>query len=355
MLVVLGASGCETIRDLEAQSRVDPQTIALYRLAGTPEDKTKECPVAPTGRYANEHSRHADFNDRGPADNHTGAVPLNCFNFPTDATNAYSTAAEPQGKAYNAAVGQAKTGQEARYARNRLASILMKQSDDVCTVEMGRLVSRDAMVNTGLSIGDSGLSAAATVATGQMAKSILSGGAGLLNSSRESVNANVYRNIMSTAVAKAIENERGQLRKDILTHFDSSTVSYPVDEMVMDVNRYHQSCSFYHGLGLVLDAVSRSKLTESDSYVQISGEIANIDAELRDDRERIKGLAKKSAEYAALDKEIGTLVTRREGLIEKRTALAAQETAVKKDDSSDGGTTTTVPANPPPSGSKQKK
>ena len=193
--VLLGTSACETVRDLEAQSRVDPQTIALYRLSATPQDAKDQCPVAPTGRYANERAKKYAYNDRGPGDNHTGAVPLACFDFPGDAAarSAYAAAAMPQGSAYKTASGPQTQMLNARYARNRLASILLKQSDDICTTEMGRLVSREAMVNTSLSFLTSALAAAGGIVTGQTAHRILSGGAGLSNATRENFDANVYR------------------------------------------------------------------------------------------------------------------------------------------------------------------
>ena len=310
--VLLGTSACETVRDLEAQSRVDPQTIALYRLSATPQDAKDQCPVAPTGRYANEYAKKYAYNDRGPGDNHTGAVPLACFDFPGDAAarSAYAAAAMPQGSAYKTASGPQTQMLNARYARNRLASILLKQSDDVCTTEMGRLVSREAMVNTSLSFLTSALAAAGGIVTGQTAHRILSGGAGLSNATRENFDANVYRNVMSSAVAKAIEKERTKQRTDIVSQFTKDTLDYPVDRMVMEVNEYHQTCSFYRGLGLVLEAVSRDE--NSNEFTRLSGEIASVKEDIADltarkekagakEKEAIDAdLAKKEAELAKL-------------------------------------------------------
>lgn len=315
--VLLGASGCESVRDLEAQSRVDPQTIALYRLASTPQNESERCPVAPTGRYANEVGKRGSYNDRGPADNHTGAVPLDCFNFPNETDAAYSSAAkfEKNKNAYDQAAGPEQQKLQARYARNRLASILIKQSDDICTVEMGRLVSRDAMVNTGLSFADSALSTAAGVATGQLAHRILAGGSGLANATRENFNANVYRNVMSTAVAKAIDKDRTRQLALIDANSTKDTFDYPVDRMIMDVNEYHHTCSFYRGLELVLDAVSRNENT--DEYIRATAEIGMLKDELADLDARIKN---------ASGKEKTALIAKRSAKMDDLTAAESART-----------------------------
>jgi hypothetical protein len=170
----------------------------------------------------------------------------------------------------------------------------MKQSDDVCTVELGRMVSDEAMVNTGLSFGTSALSTAATVVTGKLTKSILAGGSSLFNATRENFDSQVYRNVMSTAIATAIEKERAKDRAAILGHFEDSSVKYPVDRMVMDVNEYHQTCSFYHGLTLVLTAVSKDQNTTQ--FASLSAEISSVKQE-RDD------LIARAAKAGAKEKE----------------------------------------------------
>lgn len=258
--------GCTAVRVLEAQSRIDPQTIALYNVASG----ITACPsMYSSGQYVQDASgklrwvpSSVSSRARAPGDFHDGAIPLHCLK-------------DESGKSIYDAALPATSGTNVRsVARNRLAAMLMKHSDDVCTVELGRLTSREAMVNTGFSVLTSGLSTASSLATGDVLKSILAGGASLSNATRTHVNAEVYRNALSTAVSKAIQTRRDEQRTAIISRFDDPADRYTVDQMVMEVNTYHQTCSFDRGLGLVIEAVSRPSETESAQLLRSQAVLA---------------------------------------------------------------------------------
>lgn len=290
-LAALPLSGCTRIY---AQSRVDPQTVAVYPqsipapVKGSP-DGSAACPVRV--RY----------------DTHRGAVDLDCFRFPGDLSNGPT--------AYQQAVGHDDL-------RNRLAAILMKHSDDVCTIELGRLTANEAAVNATLSILTSGLAAASTVATGDVAKSILSGLATTTNASRGHINAEVYRNVLSPAVARAIESERDRKRAAITLNLVKPSRDYSVDLMIMEVNDYHQVCSFYRGLTLVVDAVDRTKFDAADQQTSLQDAIDSLDAEIR----TTKSEQATAAGNATL---LATLNTQLTSYEEQRTTLVKQHTAVQ--------------------------
>ena len=217
----------------QAQSRTDPIRVASYTAA-----------------------RDQCVERRFPADRHVGTINLDCFMFNGDTEHAYTLAVRSP------------------VYRNRLASFLINESNTVCTREMGNLTANEAMVNAGLAIATTAFSTVGSIVTGSLASNIFSGLASSSNGVRGHINSEVYRSVLSTAVSKAIQNERDKQRTAILGHFDKTVTVYPADLMLMDVNNYHQTCSFYRGLGLVLDAVTRPTNTESGQLLRAQSVVA---------------------------------------------------------------------------------
>lgn len=181
---------------------------------------------------------HGDY-DCGVVDYDKG-IDLDCFQFPETVSSA---------TAYELAVGDMDK-------RNRLSSILLKYSADKCTVENAEVYAYEASFNTILSTVVTGLSTAATIVSGDQAKSILSGGAAFANGTGDHINSNIYRNQVTQAITATISGERERLRavmdsKRTLTHLE-----YSVDDMVRDANEFHQACSFYRGLELLLTSAT---------------------------------------------------------------------------------------------------
>ena len=130
--------------------------------------------------------------------------------------------------------------------------------------EMGRLTGNESTTNTTLSLLDTLLSTTATIVTGEQAKSIFSGAAGSANAARATVNAEVYRNRLSDAIEGAINNERYKQKTIIDDKLSSKDVGqYGLDQMIRDIDEYHQICSFYNGLVLVNKAVGATKPPEN--------------------------------------------------------------------------------------------
>lgn len=244
-------TGCASFNTLESQARVDPRSAAHYTGAGELALASKACQPQLRG------------------DSYAVAINLDCFRFPAtavDGQSAYSFAAS-------------KTD---RTDRNRLASILIKHSDDVCVKELGDMNAREAISNTALGVATSALSTIGAIVSGERAKTILAGGSAFTNATRDHVNAEVFRNVLTSAMARAIQGQRDVMRSAIRAKFSSGPADYNVDEMIMDVNQYHQSCSFYNGLVLVVDAVNRASPSIAGKYRDISAAIADLKAEITD-------------------------------------------------------------------------
>jgi len=279
--VCVAASACNTI---QAQSRVDPQTVAIYPAleAGT----TTTCVKKIAG------------------DRRLGAIDLDCLYFPGQTDKlAYQKAADSKG------------------ARNRLAAILIKQSDDVCTLELGRLTANQATVNAGLGIATTAFGTAGSIVTGQLAGNILAGLASGTNATRDHLNAEVYRNALSTAVTRAITDERSKQRGTLIQNFVKDKDVYTVDQMIMDVNRYHQVCSFFTGLQLVVKAVDRASFYAKDPRRTAALAVDNV-------RAQIASINRQLARKDITAEEKQELLTQRADLRTHETALVKAWTAL---------------------------
>ena len=195
-----------------------------------------------------------------------GAIDLDCFTFEEGGKLAYISARED---------GDGSV-------RNSLAEILIDQSNKICTVEKSLMLERQAEVNGYLSIATTGLYAAATVVSGELASNILSGTASLTSGTRDHLNTHIYRNQIIQAITSAIDNERDQVLSAMLVEFDKDLAGYPVERMIREVNAYHQLCSFGIGLQLVGDAVDTLPEHQDAARVQaIDSELLRINIELR--------------------------------------------------------------------------
>lgn len=284
LLLVL--SGCAS---LQTQSRVNPATIAAYG------NHDPNCPLT-----------------SGLQDTRKGAIDLDCFQFPEDqGTSNNNNGGAPDGTSGNPPKLPTETAYKKAVAtkddRNRLTSILIKHSDDVCTVEMGNLTANEAITNTSLSIANSGLSIASTIVGGEQAKSILSGLAAFAGASRDHANTHVYRSTVSYALAQVITAERDTKLGLIHAKYGVDEKAWSIDDATRAVNDYHQQCSLSVGLKLLMKAANNSADFQSNKTAR-----ANQDKIDRIERE-IKDLEARSAlvtdgAKTAIDNRINELV-----------------------------------------------
>lgn len=218
----------------QAQGRINPRVVAIY---------PNDCGAK-----------------RAEGDIRNGAIDLDCYRFP-ETVNATTKPKTYEGDtAYKTAATEGDTGLQ---ARNRLTSILLSQSDSNCTFALGKLTADEAISNTVFSTLTTSVSAAATVVSGNLAKSILSGVASVSSGTQSNVNLHVYRNQIAPTIAHAINIERDKLRKEITDKFNKSQKEWPIDLAINDVNRYNQTCSLYHGFEILLASAENSKNLEA--------------------------------------------------------------------------------------------
>jgi hypothetical protein len=196
--------------------------------------------------------------------------------------------------------------------RDNLANILIGRANAICSVELGRLTANEGTTNTALSMIDTLFSTAATIVSGEQAKSILAGTAGAANAGRATVNANVYRNKLSDAISGAIKNERTKQLQAINDKIATKSVSeYGVDQMIREVDEYHQTCSFFNGLDLVNKAVSETKPPENTLTTETKKASDAIDTQIGALLEQKR---KDSGQAATVDAAVKTLREKQTGL-----------------------------------------
>ena len=69
-------------------------------------------------------------------------------------------------------------------------------------------------------------------------------------------------------ITKAIDTERVRLLEIITPHLKQTAATYPVDEMIREVNAYHQACSFGTGLQIVMESVEKREAFDKMARVQ---------------------------------------------------------------------------------------
>lgn len=168
------------------------------------------------------------------------SIDLDCYKFDKDSQNT--------------AYQMASSGDKAEDYRNRLQSVLINQANFVCQLEKGRLYANRATMDSVFDFTSAGLSSASSIVSGDLAKSILSGVAGLSTATRSNLNANIYQNQLIPAITRVMDAERKDILISINARSKQTIADFNVDEMVRLANEYHQACSFEKGVQLLLNA-----------------------------------------------------------------------------------------------------
>ncbi len=197
-------------------ARVDPASVT------TRASEQSGCPL--TSQYNGDKKQSID---------------LDCYKFsPKDTETAYSLSTASRGEG----------------DRNRFQNILINQANFACQLEKGRLYENRAKLDSALDFLSAGFSTASTIVGGELAKSILSGVAGLSTATRSNLNANIYQNQIIPAITLVMDAARKDILIELKARSSQKVNDYSSDEMIMLVNEYHRACSFERGVQLLLSA-----------------------------------------------------------------------------------------------------
>ncbi|WP_136664975.1 hypothetical protein [Pseudomonas leptonychotis] len=173
------------------------------------------------------------------------------------------------------------TGSEATCTaeRNNAISSLALASENLCTEHRRSIYGNDASFNVTTGTFTNIFAGAATVATAQTGKSILSALALFSNAERSLGNETIYKQALVSSIDKKIVELRETKAEEINTKLDSQNVKqYPTSRALNDFYKFHYSCSFMDGLRLALDEGSQE--SDSRKLSRLKSNLTSLSAEI---------------------------------------------------------------------------
>lgn len=177
---------------------------------------------------------------------------INGTSFYVDGTKKINT----EGTAFKRAFQEA---QDDKNKRNELLNRFILLSDEVCEEHKGNILGNSANFNISLGGATTLFSSLATIVGAETTKTAFSAAATVTNAGRSLINEEVYYNSFAIAIIKAIDREREIERLNLKNEMDKNTSQYTIVQGILDVNVYHNSCSFQNGLKIVSESVDRRK------------------------------------------------------------------------------------------------
>jgi len=153
--------------------------------------------------------------------------------------------------------------------RNDLMDYLVGNSDKICDAHKAGIISTASMTNLGLTEVSTILSGLGAILTPASTVRALSGAAAITSATNANINQATYQSLVTEAVVGSIEQTRRDKLANLLLNREKALAAYSVDQMLVDVNAYHQSCSFYAGLVSLNKAVERINPTSTELEARI--------------------------------------------------------------------------------------
>lgn len=193
-----------------------------------------------------------------------------------DASSAGSEAVEPIDSGEVAKpipVGALARARKTAKERNQLMYLLIRNSDQLCASHKASIVAYSAtteLATTELTTVLAGLAATLTPASTVQA---LAGAAAITNAAGVNFKEITYQKYVAPAITKEIDKARDEKLVKLDTNSRLTIEKYTADEMLSDVIKYHEQCSFFVGL---------TRLTSDKQQIEsASAELARRMEELR--------------------------------------------------------------------------
>lgn len=146
------------------------------------------------------------------------------------------------------------TAYECQGQRNAAVAALMATSDELCLEHARGIYGNEAAYNLGFGTLTNVFAGAATFTGGAAAKEILSSLALISNAERSLINETVYKTMLVTSVSKKIREGRLEQRNAMIKRMRSDNITdYTMNEALLNVLEYHNTCSFMYGLEKALE------------------------------------------------------------------------------------------------------
>jgi len=154
---------------------------------------------------------------------------------------------------------------QAKEARNDLKSALVQHSDLICAYTEAQMEGNSDIANFSTGIVASGAGALGAIFTQATPARIFSGVSGFANSTQTAINQDFFKNALTFSIIEKIDSSRTAQLSIINGHNDDDINTYTLSEMLSDVFKYHNACSFYEGIVAIESSSSNSSASDSSS------------------------------------------------------------------------------------------
>lgn len=133
-------------------------------------------------------------------------------------------------------------------ARNRLMAILQERSDRIYEVHIADVLATQAETNLALDIGALTTASLAAVLEPKATKTALATAAAILTGSQSALNERIYFKLLAPRIIRETAEARQAVLFTMQTNRLQPITVYTVDDMLRDLERYHQRGSFAYGV-----------------------------------------------------------------------------------------------------------
>lgn len=196
-----------------------------------------------------------------------------------------------------------------RQQRNAAVAVLLNASDDLCQSHLKTIFGNEAKTNIVTGTFATLFAGAATVASGEIAKSTLAALSGFSSAERSLINETVYKDMLVTAVTKKIREARAAKSTSIVpVNFNKTMDDYPMVLAIRDVMDYHYSCSFMYGLEKALDEGTQSGIDAKTARLEQEKHKLELYADTRKDKTNDAGFQGANARIKAIEAQLLNLI-----------------------------------------------
>ena len=188
--------------------------------------------------------------------------------------------------------------------RDQATYSLLTVSDHLCNIHLSTIVSNSNTWNVTSGAITNLLAGLASIGSNPVSQAKLAAGAAFSNGTRSLVNSEIYAQNLATTVVRAIVIKRESMGKEIVDKLTEPQSKYPFFAAINDVQKYHNSCSFYVGVSEITRLVESRK----DSIQDIKSRIELLETQRKKVAETLVSPGTKSTSLDAIDSDITFLI-----------------------------------------------
>lgn len=132
--------------------------------------------------------------------------------------------------------------------RNAAVALLMTQSNIQCTAHLRSIYGNEAAANIATGSIATLASTLAAASTALQAATNWAALATFASAERSLFNETIYKSMLTTAIGTKIREKREEKARNLLLKSPQTYDQYRIEEAMLLVQEYHESCSFFRGL-----------------------------------------------------------------------------------------------------------